>query len=315
MKFLVTGGAGFIGSNLVEYLVKKNHKVIVLDNFHTGNPSNLKPVLHKIRFIKSPVKHINNYKFYRLNGIFHLGISSSSPMYKENPFLVNSSIEEFIKIMEFAKKTKIKTVFASTSSLYNGLKPPHKEDMEILPTDYYTEARYAMERIAKVYNLLYNVKAIAMRFFSVYGKNEVSKGKYANLVTQFLLLMMRGKKPVIYGNGKQTRDFIYVEDVVKALLLAMESDSDYEIFNVGTGAGTSINNMVKLLNRTLGTSIKPIYVTNPIKNYVLHTKADTKKAKMKLGFSAKYSLETGIKKLVNFYNRLNLSRYHLIRTR
>ncbi|MCW4021445.1 MAG: NAD-dependent epimerase/dehydratase family protein, partial [Candidatus Bathyarchaeota archaeon] len=234
----------------------------------------------------------------RFDAVFHLGIPSSSPMYKQNPKLVGEAINDMIEILEYAKETDCKVVYASSSSIYNGNEPPYSEDMPTYVTDYYTECRYAIERLAKLYNTLHGVKSVGMRFFSVYGPKEKYKGRYANIVSQFLWIMAKNEKPVIFGNGSQTRDFIHVSDVVEALILAMEKDFECEIFNVGTGIAHSFNDVVDLLNKALGKNVKPIYEPNPIKNYVQYTLADTSKAESVLGFKAKILLEAGIKHIL-----------------
>jgi UDP-glucose 4-epimerase len=299
MNFLVTGGAGFIGSNLVNFLLEQNHNVLVIDNLHTGSIENLKG--KNVKFFKEDVGKINSLSLPKLDCIFHNGIYSSSPMYKENPKLVAKALDDFIELLEFCKKTKTKLVFASTSSVYNGISPPHKEDAILKVTDFYTETRIAMERIAKLYSDLYDLKIIGLRYFSVYGPGEKAKGKYANLISQFLWDLLEDKQPMIYGDGSQTRDFIYVDDVVRANFLAFNSNIKFGIYNVGTGKSYSLNEVLQILNSTLNKKIKPIYVENKIKNYVLHTKADVTKAKKELGFSASVSIKEGIKKLIDFY--------------
>jgi UDP-glucose 4-epimerase len=219
-------------------------------------------------------------------------------MYKEDPYLVGKTINEAIAIFEYARKNQCKIVYASTSSIYNRNPIPYKEDMPIHVTDYYTECRYAIERLARLYYDLYNVKSIGLRLFSVYGPREEHKGKYANIVSQFLWAMLKDQSPIIYGDGSQTRDFIYVSDVVNAFILAMFSNIDCDIFNVGTGKNYSFNEVINLLNKYLGKDIKPIYKPNPIKNYVYHTLADTTKAEKILGFKAKISLEEGIRNII-----------------
>lgn len=295
MEIIVTGGCGFIGSNLVERLLKERHSVKVFDNMHTGDPSNLKGLTVKI--FCEPYSKIDSL-VQKPGMIFHLGIPSSSPMYKNNPKLVGEAINDAIGIFDFAKKNSCKVVYASSSSLYNGNKPPYREDMPIHVTDYYTECRYAIERLAKLYNTLHDVKSVGLRFFSVYGPKEKYKGKYANIVTQFLWAMLKNEQPLIFGDGNQTRDFVYVGDVVEALMLAMEKDFECEIFNVGTGVAHSFNQIVDLLNEKLGKNIKPIHKPMPITNYVFETLADTAKAKKILGFKAKTTLEEGITSLI-----------------
>lgn len=298
MRILVTGGAGFIGSNLVEELAGE-HEVIVLDNFHTGSMENLRNVQDKVEIVRASCCEILNLKLPSPDIIFHFGIPSSSPMYKENPRLVGEAINDAICIFEFARQNGCKKViFASTSSIYNGLPLPFREDMQPKVTDYYTEARIAIERIAKLYYELHDVKSIGLRFFSIYGFHERAKGKYANVVTQFLWDMKEDRQPLIFGDGNQTRDFTFVKDVVQICKLAMDSDLNCEIINVGTGKSHSFNEVVDILNKLLGKDIKPKYVENPIKNYVWHTLADPTKMQTLLGFTPRYSLEEGIKELL-----------------
>ena len=300
MRFVVTGGAGFIGSNLVERLIKEGNEVIVIDNLHTGSLYNLKNL--NIKFVKGDAGEIDRI-IDPIDGIFHLGIPSSSPMYKKKRELIYKAIEDWIKILEYATKNKIKIVLASTSSIYNGNPVPWREDMQIIPTDFYTEVRYAMERIAKVYNDLYGTKVVALRLFSVYGEREEFKGEYANLVSQFILAALKGETIKVFGDGTQTRDFIYVQDVVDAFIKAMNSNIDFDIFNVGRGKSYSLNEVIAMVSRILDVEVKVKYVENPIKNYVWHTLADTTKAEERLGFKAKVDLEEGIRKIIPYYKK------------
>jgi len=298
MKVLVTGGAGFIGSNLVEELVRSGEEVIVLDDFSTGSAENLKAVQKKVRVIQASCQRILELKLPEVKKIFHLGIPSSSPMYRDNPLLVGEAVIGFMNVFELAKRNCARVVYASTSSLYRGCPMPHREDTMSEPFDYYTEARIAMERLARVYHELYGVSSVGMRFFSVYGPHERAKGKYANNVSQFLWSMLEDRPPEIYGDGEQTRDFVHVSDVVKACLKAVDSELGCEVINVGTGKQTSFNRVVELLNKSLGKSIKPVYLPNPVKNYVYHTLADLTKAKKLLGYRPTVTIEEGIRQLV-----------------
>jgi UDP-glucose 4-epimerase len=302
MKILVTGGLGFIGSNIVERLVTDGHEVTVLDNIHTGDEANVKAVKDRIKVVKANSGDIAKFD-EKFDIILHQGIYSSSPMYKENKHLTATVLDEMISILEYAKKNGTKIVFASSSSVYNQNEPPHREDMTIRITDYYTEGRYAMERVAQLYNELYSVRVIGLRYFSVYGPHEKFKGKYANLITQFLWNMKKGEKVVIFGDGKQTRDFIHVSDVVEANLAAMDSDINFGMLNVGTGTSIEIKEMVKLLGKKLGKEPEVGYIENKIKNYVAHTQADTSLSKEKLRFAAKVPLEKGMEMLVDYYEK------------
>ncbi len=300
MKTLLTGGAGFIGSNMAQDLLAVGREVTILDNFFTGDRNNIPPGVEVIH--KACEDFTTKEKF---DEIYHLGVYSSSPQYKKNPKLCGAAINGMISILEIARQSNCPVVFASSSSLYSELDPPHKEDMMIKVTDYYTEARYGMERMTELYNRLYGVKSAAMRFFSVYGPNERAKGGFANILTQFLWAMQKNEKPLIFGDGKQTRDFIHVKDVIRGCALAMnglkENKFQREVFNLGTGVETSFNQIVDALNKALKTNIQAEHKDNAINNYVSRTRADTRKAKNILGFEAKTTLADGVNRLIKDY--------------
>ena len=300
--YLVTGGAGFIGSNLTEILVKEGHKVIVVDNLSTGNIKNLKAVKNKIKFIKSPVaKVLKNKAIKGLDGIYHFGIPSSTPLYRDNPHLVGEAINEFIDMLELAKREKCKMVYASSSSVYNGNPTPFREGMPVLVKDFYTEARYEMERLADLFYDWHKVKSVGIRFFSVYGPHEEAKKNFANLVTQFLWNAQKGKKSIVYGDGNQTRDFTSVHDIIEGCILAMRSDVAHDVFNIGAGNDYTVNEMVELLGKMLEREIECEYAPNPLQGYVYETLADTSKAEEILGFKPKYTLEQGIVEIIEYY--------------
>lgn len=276
MKYIVTGGCGFIGSNLVKRLSRDGNEVAIIDNLSTGSLSNLN---EKFPIFKS-VSDIR--KIRDPDGIFHLGIPSSTPLYRNDRSLVGKAISEFIEVMEYSRENKAKVVYASSSSLYNGNKTPYREDMPVFPTDFYTEARYCMERLARVYWDFYRVRSIGLRLFSVYGENEKSKGGFANLVSQIIWARESGKVFEVYNKGETLRDFIHVSDVVEAFIKAMNSGLDFEIINIGTGKAYTINQIIEAVG------LKNFrYVETPLKNYVEKTLADTRKAERLLGFQPK----------------------------
>ena len=289
MRTLVTGGAGFIGSNLVGALIKDGNGVIVLDNLSTGSLANLWGVQDKVDVRICPCRSVMEIGLPKVDLIFHLGISSSSPMYRENPGLVGRSISDFTNMMELARKTGAKVVYASSSSVYDNCKPPFREGAETPPFDYYTEARLAMERLAQVYYKLHGVESTGLRLFSVYGPNERNKGKYANVITQMLL----NDEFTIYGDGAQTRDFIYVDDIVRAFLLSADEDGA-NVFNAGTGRETPFNEIARLVQKIK--LLKVNYVKNPIRNYVERTQADIESIKKELSWKPTVALEDGIKR-------------------
>lgn len=308
MKYLITGAAGFIGSHLAKRVVEAGYQVVVIDNLMSGNVENMQAFTDKVEFLNvSSGQAINHQSCKGLDGIFHLGIPSTTKFYRENPMLVGEAINDFISILELCKRENCKLVYASSSSVYNGLTPPFTEDREILVKDYYTEARLVMERMAKLYNDFFGVKSIGFRFFSVYGPNEIYKRDFANLVSQFIWAMSKNEQPVIYGDGTQTRDFTFVEDIVSGFLLGMEKPVDFGVYNLGTGTCYSLLELVKILNQKLGKNLEPKFVVNPLKNYVNYTLANTEKVAKEMGWSAQISLEKGIDLILQAYKEKGIN--------
>jgi UDP-glucose 4-epimerase len=302
MKLLVTGGAGFIGSNIANTLSReKNNAVIAFDDLSLGRPTNL---FQSVKFVKGSVMdyELTLELSKGCDYIFHSAAKSSSPMFKNDPREgVDINVLGFMNVMESAKRNQVKKViFASSSSMYNGLPIPFKESQTITPKTFYEASFYCREILARSYYLENGLNSIGLRYFSVYGPNEKHKGNFANNISQFLWNMTNGDSPVIYGDGTQTRDFTFVDDVVQANILALQSEErEFGIYNIGTGTETSFSRIVEIINQHLGTDIRATYVDNPIKNYVEKTKADISLAKSELGYEAKWrSLEDGIAALI-----------------
>jgi len=233
--------------------------------------------------------------------VFHFAMPSSSPMYTDNPFLISQTIDDWITILQAAKLYGFKIVYASSSSLYNGNKLPFNTNQPIKVNDYYTECRYAIERLAELYSRLYGVHSVGLRLFSVYGPRERHKGRYANTVTQFLWNILEDKEIVVYGDGTQTRDFIYVDDVVEAVIAATKYHPElyYLIYNVGTGRATSFNRTIRMLESEVRKLAKVRHVHNPIPNYVQHTQ--TYNSPLHTPPFPKVTLQEGIRRLVAYY--------------
>jgi UDP-glucose 4-epimerase len=306
MKFLVTGGAGFVGSNIVLRLIEDGYEVVALDDLSLGRL----PEDRKVAFVRGDVRDKEKLDSIckDVDSVFHDAAWSSSPMFSPDPREgVDINILGFMNIAEAARKYDFPVVYASTSSLYSRSSPPHREDQPVSPNSFYELSFYGREAVAKLYSNLYGLKLIGLRYFSVYGPGEEHKGKFANNITQFLLDFMSGRSPIIYGDGTQTRDFTFVEDVVEANMLAMKSGLKGEVINVGTGVSTSFNDMLAILKRQLKINMMPNYVPNPVKNYVMHTKADTTKAQRLLNFYAKVSLVEGIRRTVEYHKNKDLT--------
>jgi len=304
MKVLVTGGAGFIGSNLTEELVNKGHEVVVLDGFVLGRKENLSGVLDKIELVHGDIRDFELLKKITkdVDVIFNQAAASSSPMFKEKlRESVAANVDGFVNILNAAKENGVKRViYASTSSIYGNNPPPLKEDMKVVPVNFYASTKLMNEHLAVLFSREYGLETVGLRYMSIYGPREGGKGIYANLVTQFLLSIQKGESPVIYGDGEQTRDLTYVKDVVQANVLAMESKKKLlgEIYNVGTGKCASLNSLVDIINKVLGKSVKAKYVEMPVKNYIATQLADISKISKDLGYKPKYGLEDGIRDIL-----------------
>lgn len=303
MRVLVTGGAGFIGSNITEGLIRKGYEIRVLDNLFMGSLKNLEMVKDKIEIVQGDLrdekllKEITNDVDFILNQ----AAASSSPMFKKDiKSSVAVNVEGFINVLEAARINNVKrVVYASTSSIYGNSPPPLREDMKVEPPNFYAATKFMNEHLALLYSQEYGLETVGLRYMSVYGPHEESKTIFANLASQFLWAMKKGEEIVIYGDGEQTRDFTFVEDVVAANILSMEAklEKKGEIFNVGTGIAVSLNEMIKILNRLLSKNVKPKYVDIPVKNYIKTQRADISKIR-KIGFEPKFSLEDGLKRLI-----------------
>ena len=300
MKILVTGGAGFIGSNLVERLVADGHDVSVLDNFSLGTVGNLSGV--DVEIIKGDIRDekLVASATKGIDIVFNQAAASASPMFKTNlRDAVSVNVDGFINILNACRDNGVKKlVYASTSSIYGNLKPPVNEDSETPPLNFYASTKLINEHFAALFYREYGLDSVGFRYMSIYGPNEKSKGNFANLVSQFIWTMQKGQQPVIYGDGSQCREFTYIADVVQANMLAMKKGQN-DIFNIGTGKTTSLNQLVETINTSLGTKIKPKYVKNTVKNYISVQLSDISKARKVLGYSPKYDLEKGIKEIIS----------------
>lgn len=301
-KVLVTGGAGFIGSNFCN-LSKDKYEVVALDNLFLGDEENLDP---DIKFIKGDACKMEDLdKAGPVDFVVHLAGTSSAPMFMGDGLVKGyvNSVESFMNVLEWARKNGTKKViYASTSSLYGNNPLPLTEDQHVTPLNHYAVTKEVYEHAGACYNKVYpNMDIIGFRFMSVYGPNEEAKGEFANLISQFCWDMARGLSPVIYGDGSQTRDFTNVRDVVQGITLAIETDKKLgaDVFNIGTGRGTPLNEIIEALEKAFNNNVKAKYIENPVKEgYVQGQWADISKIKEVLGYEPKVNLEDGIKEQV-----------------
>jgi UDP-glucose 4-epimerase len=305
MKVIVTGGAGFIGSNLTEGLIEKGHEVVVIDNFNLGVEENLKGLDHT--FYKLDISNARDledvFAKERPDIVFNEAAHSSAPMFDRDPrrgYEVN--VLGFANVLFLSQRYDVKrVVYASSSSVY-GLNPcPQSENQKVIPPNFYSATKLENENFARIFTQKTGLETVGFRYFSVYGPRERAKGRFANTLSQFLWDLKKDIPPVIYGDGKQTRDFVNVKDVVRANILAIKNGVPGEVYNLGTGESASFNRVIEIENDLLGKDIKAKFVKNPIHNYVMDTLADISKAEKELKFKSRISLEDGIGMSVDYY--------------
>lgn len=298
---IITGGAGFIGSSLSAVLSEKN-KVIVLDNLTTGSRENIVDI--PVDFREGDTAQINEIIPEKADFILHLGMASSTTLYLEDKTLVGGQVNGSIRVFEKAVRDKAKIIIASSSSLYNHGQYPSLESQDIKITDFYTECRFSIERLAFLYHQIYEMNAICLRMFSVYGgKREMKKGPFMNMVIKFIMQISQGKNPVSYDiRPKEVeRDFIFIDDVVFGWILAMEYQKEkFNIFNLGSGQKYTFAEVARITGSVLGKNAWLEYEKNPLPNLVFQNWANTEKAEKELGFKAKISLQEGVSKVWDF---------------
>ncbi|MBA7636210.1 UDP-N-acetylglucosamine 4-epimerase [subsurface metagenome] len=307
MKFLVTGGAGFIGSHIVEELVRRKEKVRVLDNFSTGKRENIAPFLKEIELIEGDIRDSGTVKgaVKGVDYILHQAALPSVPRSITDPITTNEvNVLGTLNILMAAKEAGVKKlVYASSSSVYGDTPNlPKREDTVTSPLSPYALSKLAGEEYSKLFTSLYGLETIVLRYFNVFGPRQDPTSQYAAVIPKFISSMLKGKRPTIYGDGEQSRDFTYVLNVVGANLLATTSKVKGRIFNIACGKKITVNELVKNLNKLMNTDTQPLY-TDPRPGDVRHSQADISKAEEALGYKIGVGFEEGLKKTVDWFRR------------
>ena len=302
MKSLVTGGAGFIGSHIAKYLVQRGDDVTVLDNLNTGKKENLAEINDKINFVNGDIRdHKLLEKLVNdTDNVFHeaaLASVQESFNMKDEYFDVNVNGTE--NIFKLAKEYGFKVVYASSSSVYGNPKNiPIKESDDREPINPYAQTKLDGEHLSKKYSEM-GVHIIGLRYFNVFGRRQSKE--YAGVIKLFLHKIQQGEAPKINGDGLQTRDFVYIEDVVKANILAMDSNVKHQFLNVGSGFQTSILDLANLVVDVSGLSLKPIH-GQPLPGDVKTTQADLTLIKKLLGWQPKTKLKDWLIEVISSKN-------------
>ena len=299
MKYIVTGGSGFIGSNIVRMLVKNNHNVIVIDNLHTGNKTRVSNFEDRIKFHKIDIRNKNDMKplFENIDGVFHnAALTDVQESYKKENEYCDVNVEGTRNIFELGRKNNIKIIFASSASVYGNTNTiPIKENFKQNAINPYGHTKIENELMAKKLSIT-GLRFIGLRYFNVFGIGQTNS--YAGVITKFLRQLKEKKAPIIFGKGSQIRDFIHVEDVAKANIRAMNSDVESDFFNIGSGVGTSILELSKMMIKISKLQIEPIFKPE-VKGDIKFSKSSIDHAKNKLNWNPEISLNEGLKEIIN----------------
>ena len=298
MNFIVTGGAGVIGSQIAAYLVKNNHSVTVIDNFHVGKLENLASIQDKIKVLKIDILDYGELRNAVKNsdGVFHeAALTLVQESFTKQKEYHDVNVVGTENVFKLAKEFGFKVVYASSSSVYGDTKKiPIKEDFERKPLNPYGDTKIEDEYLAEKYSKL-GIHIIGLRYFNVYGPRQ--NVAYAGVITKFLENIANREAPVINGDGLQVRDFVYVGDVAKANLMAMESKVDFAFVNIGTGIAISINELADMIIKASGLAIKPVHGP-PLEGDIRASQADISLAKKLFSWRAETKLEDWLNETV-----------------
>jgi dTDP-glucose 4,6-dehydratase len=303
-EVLVAGGAGFIGSHIVDKLIDANAKVTVIDNLFAGQLENIEQ--HKknknFRFIKGDIRNLKLVKetIKSVDFVINAAAVVSVPRSIENPLLVNEvNVKGTLNLLKASLDSDVKRfIQASSASVYGDAQTlPVCEDFAPKPLSPYAVSKLAADNYASVFYQVYGLETVCLRYFNVYGPRQANN-PYSGVITIFANDLLSNRAPKIFGDGKQTRDFVFVEDVASANLLALTKNAVGEIFNIASGKATTINKLIQILQKTMGKkNLKPVH-QEPRAGDIRFSYASIEKARTRLGYAPKVSLENGLKELV-----------------
>jgi nucleoside-diphosphate-sugar epimerase len=306
MRYLVTGGAGFIGSNTVDELVRRGHSVVVIDDLSSGKEDNLAEIRNKITFIKGSITDIEVVRkaMHEAEYVLHLGARTSVPRSVKDPIDTNKiNIEGTLNVLVAAKELKVKrVVFAASSSAY-GETPtlPKVETMQPQPISPYGVTKYAGELYGQTFGWCYGLENVSLRYFNIFGPRQDPGSPYSGVLAKFCTAFLEDTQPVVFGDGEQTRDFTYVENAVQANLLACEApNASGKVFNVGVGERISLNEVLRELGKITGKRLEAKYEP-PRDGDIRDSQADISQARECLGYYPQVSFEEGLARTFEWY--------------
>jgi UDP-glucose 4-epimerase len=303
MKFVVTGGAGFIGSHIVEALAG-SHQVVVIDNFSSGKRENLEGFPDNVTCITGSINDLSLLKevFKGADGIFHLGAIASVARSVDDPVATHeTNLTGTLNVLLAARDCGVRKVVFSSSSAVYGDEPtlPKREDMPSVPLSPYAVSKLAGEYYCRVFSELFGVKTVSLRYFNVFGPRQDPQSEYAAVIPKFITRLLNHQPPVIFGDGKQTRDFVYVKDVVQANLLAMQS-TETGTFNIGSGERIDLTTLAGTLSDIMNVNLPPVY-EKPRSGDIRDSVSDITAVKKALGYKAAYSLDKGLAETIQWF--------------
>jgi nucleoside-diphosphate-sugar epimerase len=306
MRYLVTGGAGFIGSNTVDELVRRGHSVVVLDDLSSGKEENLAEVRSKITFMKGSITDLEVVQkaMHQAEYVLHLAARTSVPRSVKDPIETNRiNVDGTLNVLVAARDNKVKrVVYAASSSAY-GETPtlPKTESMQPVPISPYGVAKYVGELYGQTFGRCYGLENVSLRYFNIFGPRQDPGSPYSGVLSRFAAAVLDDTQPLIYGDGEQTRDFTFVENAVQANLLAFEAPSaSGNVYNVGTGFAISLNKIVQLLRGISGKKIEPKH-DPPREGDIRDSLADIRRAKEDLGYEPAVMFEEGLRRTFEWY--------------
>ena len=310
MKYLVTGGAGFIGSNIVKELLRQGQEVRALDNFATGKRENILPLLRnpKLTLIEGDLRsfHIARAAVKGVDYILHQGALPSVPRSINDPITSNDvNVLGTLNILEAAREFGVKRVVcASSSSIYgNSETLPKVETMPVNPMSPYALTKYAQERYCQIFHQLYGLETVSLRYFNVFGPNQDPTSQYSAVIPKFIRLIQQEREPIIYGDGLQSRDFTFVENNVWANIQACTAEKAAgEVINIACGERYTLLDLVRMINEIMGKNVEPRFEPERPGD-VKHSLAGIEKAKQLLGYEVRVDFKTGLERTIDFLLR------------
>ncbi|MDB2262458.1 SDR family oxidoreductase [Halorubrum ezzemoulense] len=306
---LVTGVAGFIGSNLADTLLNRGYDVHGVDNFATGREQNLEPLRDTDRFSfeEADIRNADAMASATndVDYVFHQAAVPSVPRSVDDPVTTtDANCTGTATVIDAARNADVDSVVvASSSSIYGTTEQlPKVESMTEQPESPYALSKYYTEKLTLQASELYDIDTAALRYFNIFGPRQDPNGDYAAVIPKFISLLLDGEQPIIYGDGEQSRDFTFIDNAVQANILAAESDVSGEAFNVGCGGRVTVNELVDTLNDLLGRDIDPVY-DDPRPGDVRHSHADISKAEDLLGYDPSVDFKTGLEQTIPYYRQ------------